>query len=510
MSGAVHHGDCLEWLAGLPADSVDACVTDPPYGLGKPPPIDRVLRAWLAGEAVEVAGGGFMGRSWDAFIPGPRYWRAVWRVLKPGGHAVVFAGQRTVDVMGVALRLAGFEVRDCGGWAYWSGFPKSMSVGRAIDQIRDDRAEVLQVTDWIARARDDAGLTNQDIDAAFGFAGMAGHWTTQAKQPSVPTVDQWRRLVGMFGHQSPPPFVDELVRRLNARKGTWGHMRPDRVTIEMSPCIYDDTGRSRAVVNHGRPVTDAARQWEGWGTALKPAIEPWLLVRKPISEGSIARNVLKWGTGALNIDGCRFAAGDRGWVGPDGRKGDWPTTDRAPNVVDWSPMPPRYATDHALGRWPANLYYCPKASTAEREAGCDGLPLRNAGELTNRTEGSAGLTPRAGAGRTSDGRRNTHPTVKPVNLARWLVRLVTPPDGVVIDPFTGSGTTGIAAGLEGVGFAGAELNDTEAEPFARIARARMAWWAEHGDRAVEVWQAGRRAEAERVARVEAGQLELWG
>lgn len=433
MIGTVTHGDCLEWLAGLPADSVDACVTDPPYGLGKPPPIDRVLRAWLAGEAVEVTGGGFMGRAWDAFVPGPRYWRAVWRVLKPGAHAVVFAGQRTVDVMGVALRLAGFEMRDLGGWAYFSGFPKSMAVGRAIDR--------------------EMGAVRPVVGTRLSAGGRSG------------------TPVSVGGHLA--AFGRRIVE-----------------TSAASP-------------------TSAV--WDGWGTALKPAIESWLLVRKPISEGSIARNVLKWGVGGLNIDGCRFAAGDRGWVGPDS---EMPTEADAytPNHLNgvygagmgggaWQP---------AAGRWPANLYHCPKASTAEREAGCDGLPLRTAGELTSRAEGSAGLTPRAGAGRSSDGRRNTHPTVKPVGLARWLVRLVTPPDGVVIDPFTGSGTTGIAAGLEGVGFAGAELNDTDAEPFVRIARARMAWWAEHGDRAVEVWQAGRRAEAERVARVEAGQLELWG
>tara|TARA_R110000751_G_scaffold81328_2_gene164050 strand:- start:2178 stop:3485 length:1308 start_codon:yes stop_codon:yes gene_type:complete len=432
----IFHGDCLEWLGSMEPNSVDACVTDPPYGLGKPPPIADVLRAWLAGEAAEVSGGGFMGRSWDAFVPGPRYWLALFRVMKPGAHAVVFAGQRTVDVMGIALRLGGFEVRDVGGWAYWSGFPKSLDVSKAIDR--------------------EAGAVREVV----GVSSVTG-----------------------------------------ARGSAFADVRQD------SPGgVYGD-----ASINYRTaPATPDAKLYAGFGTALKPAIEPWILVRKPISEGSIARNVLRWGTGAINIDGCRFAAGDPAWVGPNGDKGDWPLTDREPNVVDFSPMPPRVATDHAAGRWPANLYYCPKASTAEREAGCGALPLRSAGELVDRAEGSAGMTPAAGAGRSSEGRRCVHPTVKALGIMRWLCRLVTPPGGLVVDPFTGSGTTGIAAGLEGLCFEGAELNNTEAEPFVQIARARMAWWALHGDRALDVYRAESKAEAEREARADAGQLGLWG
>ena len=425
----ITHGDCLDWLGAMEPDSVDACVTDPPYGLGKPPPIADVLRAWLAGDAYTVDSGGFMGRKWDSFIPGPRYWRALFRVLKPGAHAVVFAGQRTVDVMGIALRLGGFEIRDVGGWAYWSGFPKSLDVSKAIDR--------------------EAGAV--------------------------------REVVGTI---------------------------PDRWT-GAGAVLNFATDRAQVDVNVlGGPATPDAQRWAGFGTALKPAIESWILVRKPITEGSIARNVLRWGTGALNIDGCRFAAGDPAWVGPNDDVGS-----RTSGGFNGSPIygDSKGVTNTVYGaRWPANLYYCPKAPTAQREAGCDGLPLRSAGELVERAEGSAGMTPAAGAGRSSEGRRCTHPTVKPVGLLRWLCRLVTPPGGLVIDPFTGSGTTGIAAGLESLRFGGAELNDTDAEPFVRIARARMAWWAKHGDRALDVYRAESKAEAEREARAEAGQLGLWG
>jgi hypothetical protein len=232
------------------------------------------------------------------------------------------------------------------------------------------------------------------------------------------------------------------------------------------------------------PATPDAIRWSGWGTALKPSIEPAVLARKPLI-GTVAANVLAHGTGALNIDGCRFAPGDLakdsdGWQGPARAQG---------SVID------RLNT---LGRWPANLYACPKASRGERERGCDGLPVMAGHEAVEREEGSAGLnSPRAGAGRTrgnkdehhpgtdhgrnppGGGIRNHHSTVKPVRLMRWLVRLVTPPGGLVIDPFLGSGTTGVAATLEGFRFMGAEREDE----YVPIARARI----EHAQRHPGAW-----------------------
>lgn len=353
----LHLGRCEELLATLEDDSVDALVTDPPYGLGKPPKIEDVLRAWLDDTDHEAGGGGFMGREWDAFIPQPRLWREVFRVLKPGAHGIVFAGQRTVDLMGVALRMAGFEVRELGGWVYWSGFPKSLNLGLHVDG------------------------------------------------------------------------------------------------------------------------------WQGFGTATKPAIEPYLLIRKPLSESSIARQVLATGTGALNIDGCRYPWGDAAWPGPQDATPE-PNTEYVPNMANAV-----YGRGMGGGAWvesgsrfPANLYYCPKASRRERERGCDGLPAKSGAEAVGQKEGSAGLnSPRAGAGRTADAVRNHHPTVKPVRLMRWLSRLVTPSGGALIDPFMGSGTTGIAAELEGFVWLGAEMEpDHHAIASARIAHAQRwpASWAD--------------------------------
>ena len=143
MKARLHHGDCMDLLRSLPDSSIESVVTDPPYGLGKPPPADKVLAAWLAGEQVQIKGGGFMGKDWDAFVPGPQIWREVLRVVKPGGYAIVFAGTRTLDWMTMACRLAGWEVRDSGVWCYWSGFPKSLDVSKAIDRAAGAEREVV-------------------------------------------------------------------------------------------------------------------------------------------------------------------------------------------------------------------------------------------------------------------------------------------------------------------------------------------------------------------------------
>ena len=396
----LHLGDCLDQLKGIPDDSIDAVVTDPPYGLSAPPDISVVLRAWLAGEAYEHTGPGFMGAAWDSFVPGPRVFREVLRVLKPGGHAVVFAGTRTVDLMGIAVRLGGFECRDMGAWTYWSGFPKSLDLSKEMDRLEGAEREVV-------------------------------------------------------GVKSGDPL------RFKAFK--------------------EQDGIERAVFGNNitAPATDNARKWAGFGTAVKPAVEPWLLLRKPISESSIARNVLRWGVGGLNVDACRFAPGDSMWPGPS--EDEVPTQEnvgRRPSGfgdigADRGSSTPN-SSGHALGRFPANLIHCPKASRKERELGCEGLPTKTGAEATGSKEGQARLdSPRTGAGRTADEVRNWHSTVKPVKLMQWLVRLVTPPGGVVLDPFMGSGTTGMAAAGQGFDFIGMELDPGH----LRIARARIAYSA---------------------------------
>lgn len=350
------HGDSLEELRALEDESIDAVVTDPPYGLGNTSPaqVAECLKAWSAGQTWTPKGRGFMGKSWDAWVPPPELWREVFRVLKHGGHALVFAGSRTQDLMSISLRLAGFEVRDALQWLYGSGFPKSHNVSKAIDRERT--------------------------------------------------------------------LTTRIVRK---------------------------------------PASQESEQWEGWGTALKPAYEPCILVRKPLS-GSVAQNVLNHGTGALNIDATR--------IGVDGGTKRSEQTPY-PRHLDGTEDRACWRSGHDKidlhkGRWPANVlfdeeaalaldeqtqkdtsrfFYCSKASKAEREEGL--------------------ITDKA--------RANVHPTVKPIELMRYLCRLITPPNGTILDPFTGSGSTLCAAALEGFNPIGIER---EAE-YVEIARARLAYWS---------------------------------
>lgn len=497
-------GDCREQLAKLADCSVDSIVTDPPYELG------------------------FMGKQWDA--SGVAYDATLWaeclRVLKPGGHLLAFGGTRTYHRMAVAIEDAGFEVRDSIHWVYGTGFPKSLDVSKAIDKQRHDRADIYRVTSWICERRDTAGITNKTIDDAFGFSGMAGHWTSSKSQPAVPTLEQVPALLEVLGValDDVPADIRQLLCDLNGRKGQPGENWAKRKVTGTKPSSLGGTVAARErdqrfidehknkVVNISAPATDAARQWEGWGTALKPAHEPIVVARKPLA-GTVAMNVLEHGTGALNIDACRV--------------GDADGTTRGSGSTHLSPQG-AFTTGHSVvstgsGRWPANFVlthaaacgdtcvagcpvaelvaqgagasrfftttewdpiadtpfrYIAKPSRAERDAGLDGAaPQRHADRA--KADGPGDDNPR---NRTNAAQKNHHPTVKPVALMRWLVRLVTPPGGLVLDPFLGSGTTAVAAILEGFEWVGCEMTDD----YLPIIRARTAWARKQARRAVQL------------------------
>lgn len=403
----VYQGDCLELLRLMPDCSVDAVVTDPPYGLSdhKPGEVEACLAAWLAGKEYRPNKRGFMGRSWDAWVPGPEVWRECLRVLKPGGHLLAFFGTRTQDIGTLAIRLAGFEVRDSIAWVYGSGFPKSMDVSKAIER--------------------------------------------------VPVEDL-------------PEGIDNLEDR------------------------------------------DALLHlWSGWGTALKPALEPITVARKPL-QGTVAVNVLAHGTGAINIDACRVPSErPTGWSGGGSAlyegglsreggearpvEGRWPANlvhDGSDEVLALFPdsagsggsVPNVKVTGYGNGVGSgesaclggertkvdsgsgsaARFFYCAKASRRDRDEGLEGFNRVTTGDDPAVAADSAfqrGKTERA----------NHHPTVKPTALMRYLCRLVTPPGGDVLDPFTGSGSTGKAAVLEGFGFIGFEADGDN----VNIARARI-------------------------------------
>ena len=223
----------------------------------------------------------------------------------------------------------------------------------------------------------------------------------------------------------------------------------------------DSMTPSRGLSLETKPATEEAQYWEGWGTALKPAQEPAILCRKPIEKGlNVTENVLKWGTGGINIDACRFEYGDPCWVGSQ----DKPSDVANPSFSNDSFLGEKkrdgsISSAHDLGRWPANIYQCAKPSRSERETGLDDLESKKGHEAVHRKEGTAGLeNPRAGAGRTASEVKNFHPTVKPTKLMAWLCRLLTSKDGIVLDTFLGSGTTGVSASMEGFKFIGTEMN----------------------------------------------------
>ena len=461
-------GDAREALAAMPEGSVDAIVTDPPYGLefmGKEwDKLDAGIEPTRnsAGGAEDAPGiGNAFSRSrirYGASAATMQAWHHAWavaalRVLKPGGHLLAFGAPRTHHRLMCALEDAGFEIRDTLMWLYGSGFPKSLDVSKAIDK-------------------------------AAGAELVVGH-------------------------------------------------KPDRWTGKGSSLNFA-TDRPQAECKVTAPTTDAVRQWEGWGTALKPAWEPIVLARKPLV-GTVKANVQAHGTGALNIDGCRIPGSWKWGMQTDIRGGGYGS--RRPSEGD---VFARDLESDPAGRWPANLaldedaaamldvqsgerkaggkvqgtepshtgdngiygawervenspygdsggasrfFYCAKASREEREAGVGGeeKPLRWSSGDKNPGSFQADGTKKAA--------RNNHPTVKPVDLMRWLVRLVTPPGGLILDPFIGSGTTAAAAVLEGFRCIGIDNNaEYLATAQQRVERAIVE--REHGKDGADAIEAG--------------------
>jgi site-specific DNA-methyltransferase (adenine-specific) len=383
-----------------------------------------------------------MGTKWDAWVPPPELWREVLRVLKPGGHALVFAGSRTVDLMGMSLRLAGFEIRDQIQWLYGSGFPKSHDISKAIDKKLGKEREVIGERKATGNARKASNATGHSI-----------------KRPNIEGRD----------------FIDTTIQ-------------------------------------YTRAASEEAQSAEGWGSALKPAHEPVILCRRPL-DGTFADNWMEYGVGGLNIDATRIAApGEK--IENHGRSVDSPIYSPLGKIEKGQ------SPGMELGRWPANVvldeeagamldeqapvtgqaasvsekagqrigynfrsteaatrpkrdapprasrfFYCAKAAVKEKEAGLHHREQETVGDGRKKS-----IDNPYQRGKTQ--RRNVHPTVKPISLMRWLVKLITPENGVVLDPFLGSGTTAIAALLEGKRVVGFEMS----EDFFQIALARIAHW----------------------------------
>jgi len=433
---SILQGEVLDHLLSMPDCSFDAAMCDPPYGFR------------------------FMGKSWDYDVPSVDIWRECLRVLKPGAPLLAFGGSRTYHRLACGIEDAGFELRDCLMWLYAKGFPKSQNVSLAIDKAAGAEREVV------------------------GSRTLTGNAAVSTKEKG-----------GTFGVQV-------------------GSIPAKEIPVTA-------------------PKTDLAQEWNGYGTALKPAYEPIVLARKPL-EGNMAENIARWGVGGLAIDACRIGEVGGTTKGPDrfgnmsksngitfgnGRDGGapesidggrWPANllldEEAAAILDaevgprksglavrhnggggqifsgvgdngYKPKPKLPDLGYMDGQThPSRFFFCAKVSTWEREFGCEGLPLRSAGEVTEREDDSDGLeSPRAGAGRTG-GARNHHPTLKPIALTTWLARLIRPPrGGRILVPFAGAASEMIGAMRSGW----QEIIGIERESeYIPIARARLARWSE--------------------------------
>lgn len=388
----LYNGDSRDVLKSIPDNSIDSVVTDPPYAL-----VSIVKRFGSEnsapakdGDVYARASAGFMGKQWDtgetAFAV--EFWAEVMRVLKPGGHVIAASGTRTYHRLAVAIEDAGFEIRDMVQWLYGSGFPKSHDVSKGIDKALGHKREVV------------GEVTDRRNDGTVYGVGHSG------------------------------------------------------------------------VLTDGAAITPEAAQWQGWGTALKPACEPWVLARKPLI-GTVAANVLAHGCGALNIDGCRIDSDGEslsgGMINGTSKCGEgWDRPwrhDEATIERNKAVQAERIARAESLGRWPANVIHdgseeviagFPETGAA-KSGGIAGWqdsyvggkykPIERTGY--DDSGGSAARFFYSAKADALDRVGSKHPTVKPVDLMQYLCRLITPPGGVVLDPFAGSGSTGEAAWREG-------------------------------------------------------------
>jgi hypothetical protein len=361
-------------------------------------------------------------------------------------------------------------------WVYGSGFPKSLDVGKAIDKCNGETGRLLKFTEWMRTT----GLTARQVDKITG-TNMGGHYLTAASQPAIPTPALWTLLRPHCGDV--PEWVDQLVERVEAEREVVGTKEWSNSASHFVPG-EDHSQRVRLDIT--APATPEAQQWAGWGTALKPALEPITVARKPF-KGNVAANVLEHGTGALNIDSCR--------VGTEPVKLNSYKSHGAEGCTTLAEggthKGESYMSRESLGRWPANLIHDGSDEVVglfpyQRNGGANVALTRKAGTATNIMSGTGMSRPTnaayagdsgsaarffycAKASKADRNEGNTHPTVKPTDLMRYLCRLVTPPGGIVLDPFMGSGSTGKAAMLDGFRFIGIER---EAE-YLEIAKQRM-------------------------------------
>jgi DNA modification methylase len=498
MSWNIRHGDCREVMRTLDPESVDSIVSDPPYGLSfmgkgwdsfkegdiamrRNPQMDAVNTGASRQGGRQRACVDYQKRQARDMLAFQEAMNAVFleaiRVAKPGAHLLAFGGTRTYHRLACAIEDAGWEIRDCAMWVYGSGFPKSHDVSKAIDKMdasEEQERRRLRFTAWVRST----GVTSRQIDEATG-TNMGGHYTTAASQPAVMTREHLESCRHLLGD------VPEWVEREADIRSVESRNMAERKIVgpTRKGAQNESTGKYGAWgdgITPTAPATDAAKQWSGWGTALKPAYEPIIVARKPLC-GTVAENVLEHGTGGINVDGCRV--GTEAWS----RKATGNSTPYGSETT-WNTSATPDIDRSGVGRWPANLIHDGSDEVVglfpERDGAVSNGSKGTTGSNGIYNEGWGAVKQKPGRADSGSAARffycakaskadrdadNKHPTVKPTALMRYLCRLVTPPGGVVLDPFTGSGSTGKAAILEGFRFIGIER---EAE-YVEIAKARI-------------------------------------
>jgi site-specific DNA-methyltransferase (adenine-specific) len=498
MTYQILKGNSLDLLPTLADNSIDAIVTDPPYGLGNPDPdyIIKAIQLWASGDRAHIPEGkGFMGKSWDSFVPPPAIWDECLRVLKPGGHLLAFAGTRTYDLMGISIRMAGFEIRDSIGWVYGSGFPKSLDVSKAIDKAAGAEREVIGTQKLGGNA---AQTTKEKGGTYASNTDSVGVEPIQVKitAPSTPEAKQWQGWGTALKPALEPivvarkPLIGTVAENVLTH-GTGGlNIDGSRITHSSSDDLAKHSKGVQTIKNRGGVMADSWKNSSDLSGASDVSAQgrwPANLILSHAESCQPTGKTIKSKTGAGKrtatfgtqdtqsggdgsggwsgyeyetevyecVEGCPVKtldeqSGERGGSGKaSGQSLTGISLSNSRGQFNGVSETPFYGDTGGASRF----FYVAKASKRDRNEGLEDLPEVKAGSM------SGGDETREGRPTNQPMRQNFHPTVKPTALMQYLVKLITPPGGTVLDPFTGSGSTGKAAILEGFDFIGIELTE---------------------------------------------------